>query len=57
MTLAATVLVPTHDHGLTLLRSVRSALRQTVEELEVFVVGDGVPDETRDVIDRHRRRP
>lgn len=50
MTLAATVLVPTHDHGLTLLRSVRSALRQTVEELEVFVVGDGVPDETRDVM-------
>ena len=51
MTLAATVLVPTHDHGPTLLRSVRSALGQTVEDLEVFVVGDGVPDVTREVMD------
>ena len=50
MTLAATVLVPTHDHGPTLLRSVRSALAQTVEALEVLVVGDGVPDTTRMVM-------
>ena len=50
MTLAATVLIPTHDHGPTLLRSVRSALGQTVEDLEVFVVGDGVPDATREVM-------
>ena len=50
MTLAATVLIPTHDHGPTLLRSVRSALAQTVEDLEVFVVGDGVPDVTREVM-------
>jgi GalNAc5-diNAcBac-PP-undecaprenol beta-1,3-glucosyltransferase len=45
----ATVLVPTHDHGPTLLRSVRSALAQTDVELEVFVVGDGVPDVTREL--------
>ena len=51
MTLAATVLVPTHDHGPTLLRSVRSALAQTVEALEVLVVGDGVPDATRKVME------
>jgi hypothetical protein len=50
LTLAATVLVPTHDHGPTLLRSVPSALAQTVQELEIFVVGDGVPDVTRDVM-------
>lgn len=50
MTLAATVLIPTHDHGPTLLRSVRSALGQTAEDLEVFVVGDGVPDATREVM-------
>lgn len=47
---AATVLVPTHDHGPTLLRSVKSALAQTVADLEVLVVGDGVPDETRKVM-------
>ncbi len=50
MTLAATVLVPTHDHGPTLLRSIPSALGQTVEELEIFVIGDGVPDVTREVM-------
>jgi glycosyl transferase family 2 len=49
MTLA-TVVVPTHDHGPTLLRSVPSALAQTIEELEVFVVGDGVPDVTREAM-------
>ena len=50
MSVAATVLIPTHDHGRTLLRSVPSALAQTVSELEVFVVGDGVPDETRELM-------
>lgn len=50
MTLAATVLIPTHDHGPTLLRSVRSALAQTVDDLEVLVVGDGVPDVTRELM-------
>jgi hypothetical protein len=50
VTLAATVLIPTHDHGPTLLRSVRSALAQTVAELEVFVIGDGVPDVTRELM-------
>jgi GalNAc5-diNAcBac-PP-undecaprenol beta-1,3-glucosyltransferase len=46
----ATVLVPTHDHGPTLTRSVGSALAQTVTDLEVFVVGDGVSDETRGLV-------
>ncbi len=50
MTLAATILIPTHDHGPTLTRSVESALAQTVEELEVFVVGDGTPDVTRELM-------
>ena len=37
------VVVPTHDHGPTLVPAVRSALRQTVAELEVLIVGDGMP--------------
>jgi hypothetical protein len=45
-----TVVVPTHDHGATLRRSVASALAQTVRDLEVFIVGDGVPDAARPVI-------
>jgi len=50
MTLAASVLIPTHDHGPTLLHSVPSALAQTVADLEVLVVGDGVPDVTRELM-------
>jgi len=46
----ATILVPTHDHGPTLRASVASALRQTVSDIEVFIVGDGVPEEARDVV-------
>ncbi len=42
----ATVLVPTHDHTTTLPWAVGSALRQTVADLEVLVVGDGAPPAT-----------
>lgn len=45
----ATVLIPTHDHGPTLRPSVASALAQTVSDIEIFIVGDGMPDEARDV--------
>jgi glycosyltransferase involved in cell wall biosynthesis len=43
----ATVLVPTHDHAQYLPYSLRSALDQDGVEIELFVVGDGVEDETR----------
>ena len=46
----ATVLVPTHDHGSLLLRSVGSAFGQTVDDLEILVVGDGVDDATREAV-------
>jgi len=45
----ATVLIPTHDHGPTLRHSVTSALTQSVKEIEVFIVGDGMPETARDV--------
>jgi glycosyltransferase involved in cell wall biosynthesis len=44
---AATVLIPTHDHGETLRYSIPTALRQTVEDIEIFIIGDGVPDVSR----------
>ena len=44
---AATVLIPTHDHGETLRYSIPTARRQTVEDLEIFIIGDGVPDVSR----------
>ena len=43
----ATVLVPTHRHAETLPHAVGSALAQTITDLEVFIVGDGVDDATR----------
>jgi hypothetical protein len=48
----ATVIVPTHDHGPLLELSVGSALRQAAEDIEVFIVGDGASDETRDTAHR-----
>jgi hypothetical protein len=59
MSVRATVVVPTHDHGPTLLRSIPTALGQTVQDIEVFVIGDGAPDVTReimaDLVHRDRR--
>lgn len=43
-----TVIVPTHDHDETLSWSVRSVLGQTISDLQVVIVGDGVTDEVRD---------
>jgi glycosyltransferase involved in cell wall biosynthesis len=50
MSVAATVLVPTHDHGPTLRSSLATALAQTIEDIEVLVVGDGVPEVTREIV-------
>jgi Glycosyl transferase family 2 len=45
----AAILVPTHDHAATLDLAVGSALEQTVAEIEVVVIGDGVGEDTREV--------
>jgi glycosyl transferase family 2 len=47
---AATVILPTHDHGPLLRHSLRSVQEQTVDDLEIFVIGDGVPDVTRALV-------
>lgn len=46
----ASILIPTFDHGPTLRHSVASALDQTVREIEVLVIGDGVSDATREIV-------
>lgn len=46
----ATVLIPTHSHGETLRRPVASVQAQTLQDFEVFLVGDGVPEATRDLV-------
>lgn len=50
MALAATVLIPTHNHGRLLEYSIGSALGQTVSEIEIFVIGDGVDEATRSTV-------
>ena len=46
----ATVVLPTHDHGPLLRLSLGTVQEQTVEDIEIFVIGDGVPDETRELV-------
>jgi hypothetical protein len=46
----AAVLIPTHDHVGTIDLAVGSALGQTVAEIEVLVVGDGVGEEMRELL-------
>jgi len=49
----ATVLIPTTgDRGPLLPYSVGSVLRQTIEEIEIFVMGDGVTESTRQTISK-----
>jgi glycosyltransferase involved in cell wall biosynthesis len=46
----ATVIIPTHDHASTLDLAVTSVLEQSVDALDVVIIGDGVGDDTRDVV-------
>jgi hypothetical protein len=46
----ATILIPTYRHAGLLPYSVRSALAQEGASIELFVVGDGVEDDTRAVL-------
>lgn len=48
--IAATVVMPTHDHGPTIRYAVASVLAQSVENIELFIVGDGVPPESRQLL-------
>ena len=47
---AATVLIPTHEHVEPLRHAVASVQQQTVQDFELFIVGDGVADATRALV-------
>jgi len=49
-TCRATVVIPTHNHGPTLTYALQSARAQTIEDLEILVIGDGVPEVTREIM-------
>ena len=44
------ILIPTHDHPMLLPFAVATALEQTVAASRIVVIGDGVGDDTRDVM-------
>jgi hypothetical protein len=48
----ASVLIPSHDKPTTLPLTVDSVLRQTVDDLEVIIIGDGVTDEVRAAVEQ-----
>ncbi len=47
----ATVLVPTHDRTLCLELAVRSVLQQSLDDIEVIIIGDGLTQRARDTVD------
>lgn len=49
MTVRASVIIPCHNKPTTLPLTVDTVLRQSVPDLEVLLLGDGVTDEVREV--------
>ena len=47
-----TVIIPTHSHNETLSYSVRSVLEQTIADLQIVIIGDGVTEEVRTEAER-----
>lgn len=45
-----TALIPTFNHHDMILRAVASVKRQTIQDFEVFIIGDGVSDPTRELV-------
>jgi glycosyltransferase involved in cell wall biosynthesis len=52
----ATIIIPTFNHGPTLNYSIQSALAQTVKDIEIFVIGDGVPEITKKIINDFQKK-
>lgn len=52
----ATVLIPTHNNGKTIRYALESVLKQTFNNFEIFVVGDGVADITREIFSEYQKK-
>lgn len=46
----ATILIPTHTHADTIIHAINSVQHQTIEDFELFVIGDGAPDRTNEIM-------
>jgi glycosyltransferase involved in cell wall biosynthesis len=47
--------MPTHDHGQLIHSAIRCVLAQSYTDFELLIVGDGVVDETREIVDDYQR--
>jgi glycosyltransferase involved in cell wall biosynthesis len=56
MSVNATILIPTWNSPLTLRYALASAQQQTEREIEILVVGDGVQNETRELVLNSKER-
>ena len=52
--LRASVLIPTHKHAATLPFAVKSVQSQGIDEIEILIIGDGVDDRLRAIIEKLR---
>jgi glycosyltransferase involved in cell wall biosynthesis len=46
----ALIIIPTHNHPTTISYALESAQHQSISDLEIVVIGDGVGDDTRDIV-------
>lgn len=49
----ATILIPTFDHAGLLEFALRSAQQQTIQDIEILVVGDGAPQTTQQLVSQY----
>ena len=47
---SVTLMIPTHNHASTVAWSIGSAQQQTLHDVNIVVIGDGVSDDTRDAL-------
>lgn len=50
------VIIPTFNRGKLIANSIKSALNQTIKNLEIIIVDDGSTDNTKEVIDKFQDR-
>jgi GalNAc5-diNAcBac-PP-undecaprenol beta-1,3-glucosyltransferase len=51
--LKATIIIPTFDHCELIKFPIESILRQTHQNFELFVIGDGAPDRTEQIVNQY----
>ncbi len=50
----ATIIIPTFDHCELIRFPIESILRQTHQDFELFIIGDGAPERTAEIVDQYQ---